>query len=1851
MAILHAGPPSGSAASPAELSPPRTPGLFVATVLPATAVSAALPVALLPPRALAHHLRGRGCSAPTGAGDAQLIVSTETALELLAVDGLTESLVSVERVPVFGRVRALARMRLNGAAGVDVLLVLVERSKISFVQWDERAGGLACVGSVFLFGMVTAGAMSPGVRKDARLLVVHPRRKIAAVATLESRVSVFPVMFLSDCVSAGKVASMSVDGVVLSMAFLEDEDGTDGGGGAAARSILIALVQQESRQFIAVFAVGAHQDAGGGGGLSIAMLASMSTCAARSEDIAVERIQSKLTGAKPKPPRAASSVAAVPGKPYLFVVCLDGRLVVADARAIVCDMAGPPPTGSRRTSLMRPSGSSRRSSGQSSRAGGDGEGRGPNVPSQQAAEAAGDIVMEDAVEEEAATASGDQHVGTHDGRSPEGGQDEGRMETEEWSASGPSGSVSGNPSAPSDLASASHFESAAAGSAGALSSCPDGTVSSAVDDDAEEPEALQTQVQGDEDQGAGPSYGGEEDAPMAVVVGQSNDEGVVESPQHDGDDAVIAFSSNNVGVRSAASCGDPEALSIQQQKPGDAMPSRSASLSGLETYVSYLYMPPHFVLDVGDSEEGYVGAISFAGSHFHSNAGDEEANSGSGLYVLMESGRIYALRWQSTMRSGRVPCFVIPRSGDMLADVTAGSRPSPFFSVELVGDIGSSCAVAALAGNLLYASNDGADGALRFVHLPARTSALFKLSIRQRFLNMAPISDFALLSLSSQPEGRRRRLGRPAVEDRQFVHTVDSGSGLLKKRKASSGKPSFDTQATPADDLLESDDDVDSEDVTAIEAQLIVCSGIGEFGTLRALRPGAAVSVFSTSGQAFPGCNGMWSLRASRRSEHHGFLVMTFAETTGVYCLVPSRVSNSRNKHEVSSQAIAQLWDGSEASKFLLGCRTIASGLLVDGVLAQVHRNGVRLVQLKKLINKQEARPTLSAGADGFIAESLAECTCDWDAPSGSFITAGCVHFGHIVIAVRDASGSAPRLCHLRKDDDLSQGLKAKIVSTVSLNVEVSSLAIPTWVDDYAGENLSTSNGPLDVVVVTTYAPAVELRSLSTSLRLVSSHAIETWPGNVINDMFGSSFGTTTQSSRVKVSELGAEAAAPIAESVCGLELGHRKMIVVGLRDGFVLTFIVSSRERRVLCESAQVSSPEIGPRSNLVHLHLLSRRRLGRKPVRVCTAALSNESAVLAECERPWAGTMTRHSINWTPLQFPETGAAAAACFAGAERCLAFVSADGALHIGAVKRLIPVTVSTVRVGATPRRVCSLACTERNYVAVATSSDDVALTNEKDSAHKPAQNVLRKSLARYDGLLEPMPLSHERRGLSAVSDVRVYDMNSRSLVCRSSLLEHELVHVLLSWRTFLVVGTSLDLRRSTDVNDGKCSRGRLLLISLTVESSSPQLEECCQVILPGAVLAGTVNSADDCIVISSNERIYVFTVTPSGTGLFELARVSTRMLVVSLAMRRGLVCAADRKDSVVFYRVDVAAQRLIRCRGDYRKRVVSDVVLVDNHTAIAVDRLGHLFSLAYDVRDQVRLPESGLHLSSTNVPAHLFGEIQAAETSRDFDVMTEDESTGEDGTVAEGRDVLIMEDMNASEDDDDLEAMDAAVAEAEGSAGGSDIGTGHGQDGNATEQAPEEEDGGSGESDGGDEADEAQLHSNNQGLLMFHGPQPIQRHLVCDHAYGLGDVAVRTRNGTFMRREQQRLGAMKPGHPKRRASFWQSSESCVLSSTLSGAIFAAIPVNLQETFLLHKVSMALALHPSILGSSLGVSHEQHRSAYGEKMQGTLDGDLLRQFCALSRSEQEAVASSAGFVEANSAQAIVELIHSLWDRVL
>lgn len=1292
-----------------------------------------------------------------------------------------------------------------------------------------------------------------------------------------------------------------------------------------------------------------------------------------------------------------------------------------------------------------------------------------------------------------------------------------------------------------------------------------------------------------------------------------------------------------------------------------------------------------------------------------------DAADGAALYFATESGALFVLRAGEGAHAGAHTARV-PDSNSGFRRRNPAMRS---FYVEFLGDVGPASTLASLDDRLIHVANDGADGSLRRLHMPEtdvfRRAELnhimsdvrngagnelrrYGLEVRQEFLNLAPISDFVIVPPVKRASRREKR-SRAAGPDRRAISSglefgeqdqdVDMEVEITPHR--------LDLTAEPRRKVRQRESREPAEDKSAYshsvyggskESEIIACSGFGRHGSVRMIRPGAPVTIFASSGNTFPACNNIWPIRFTKDSKYDAGLLLTFAETTGILYSVPLTMPEQMQQRD-GVPAVAELVSGTRATNLRSDVRTITVGALEDGILAQVHEGGMRLLYLKSV--DEVPSQLQSAIKDGELTESICKRTLDWEPPDGGFISVGAIGAGCALVCVVRRGQQMPLLCLLKLyPGDFSKGIV--VVSTAVLDHELSSIVIPEWTTQTSQQDFACAASLPPMAVLGTYAPSVEVRVLGPTLEVVDRRATYPWSlnnsGSDSSDIIRNGTGDRPRSAVlvdeashkarnslfIRHSKSAVSRMTAIPESLCVLEVDGRKLLFVGLRDGSVICFSFASAGGS---DRTDIHTRYTGK------LLVDSHRKLGHRPVIVRSVIAALGPVVIGQTERPWVcASHGGGNLRWIPLAFTESRAVCGYSILGAERCFAMVGEDDALHICGLRRRSEVAVRSIHIGVTPRRVLALSQLE-NSILVATSK---VVTEESPEPRGRGYMYQERSLDRE---LE--------------SELRIYNRRLRVQTGGITLLPGEQVHVMFSWLGFIIVGTSCNIKADKSSGVGKiCERGRLLLYTVdskTGEASSSstatgctKLTLCSEVVLPGAVLSGAGHPTARVFVISCNDEVIVFGVPRSRSALVEIARTTVRALVVCISICEDVICVVDRKDSVGFFSLESGSGKLVRDRCDHRRRIVSDAVLVDRTLAVAVDRRGGIFSIGYDDGDSpkhspINWPDGhGVHMLIDHSDS-----LALAEQSASGAVQNQGGDQALPADLGEEYDVIHPESASENTIDSNDQAQDVIVSvEGDPNSGGGDVIVGN-------EGAMSQDESASGattnnaESGGMADTQDAGTNTANptastdDGVLAIEQPNVpvittafanimnqatpsptsqnsaicVPRNLACHHSFNMGDTALRIRLDTFCRSEKiaelderkvESLSQCKPDQEQ----FFREASAAVFCGTLGGAVVAAVPMSASMYALLGQVETELSNHADIVDFALGSSHKKLRGAYGDaydsKKKGTIDGDLLNYFGTLSRVAQLGIAERVGCPGEQGVLHIEGAIRDLFDRV-
>lgn len=428
--------------------------------------------------------------------------------------------------------------------------------------------------------------------------------------------------------------------------------------------------------------------------------------------------------------------------------------------------------------------------------------------------------------------------------------------------------------------------------------------------------------------------------------------------------------------------------------------------------------------------------------------------------------------------------------------------------------------------------------------------------------------------------------------------------------------------------------------------QMFVSCGVAPEGSLRIIRNGINVEKLLRTAPIYQGVTGIWTMKMKLTDSYHSFLVLSFVEETRVLSVGLS------------------FTDVTDSVGFQPDVCTLASGLVSDGLLIQIHQNAVRL-----------CLPTKTAHPEG-IPLSLPVCT-SWLSRSTS-ISMGAVGKHFIVV-----STSNPCVLVILGVRLLSAyNYEIFELQHLSLQNEVSCISIPQKyfehkdssainMDICQAANLPSGVHIESTFVIGTHKPSVEVLSLlpDCGLRIIASGTI-----SLTNTVETAISGCIPQDVR--------------------LVLVDRLYILSGLRNGMLLRFEwpmaswvlsnelfhprsfmgqYSTKAHRAVSNMKTSNSFNTQmPSLNLVgdveesrptNLQLIATRQIGITPVFLAPLSDALDTDIIALSDRPWLLQTARHSISYTSISFQPSTHVTAVCSAECPNGVLFV-AENSLHL-----------------------------------------------------------------------------------------------------------------------------------------------------------------------------------------------------------------------------------------------------------------------------------------------------------------------------------------------------------------------------------------------------------------------------------------------------------------------------------------------------------------------------------------------------------------------------------------------------------
>ncbi|CBI29964.3 unnamed protein product, partial [Vitis vinifera] len=725
--------------------------------------------------------------------------------------------------------------------------------------------------------------------------------------------------------------------------------------------------------------------------------------------------------------------------------------------------------------------------------------------------------------------------------------------------------------------------------------------------------------------------------------------------------------------------------------------------------------------------------------------------------------------------------------------------------------------------------------------------------------------------------------------------------------------------------------------------QMFACCGVTPEGSLRIIRSGISVEKLLRTAPIYQGITGTWTVKMKVIDSYHSFLVLSFVEETRVLSVGLS------------------FTDVTDSVGFQPDVSTLACGVVDDGLLVQIHKNGVKL-----------CLPTTVAHPEGI---PLASPICTSWFPENISISLGAVGYNLIVVAT-----SSPCFLFILGVRSVSAyQYEIYEMQHVRLQNEVSCISIPhkhfdkkpstflsNLVDNSSAAALLIGVNIGRIFVIGTHKPSVEILSFlpDEGLRILASGAI-----SLTNTLGTAVSGCVPQDAR--------------------LVLVDRFYVLSGLRNGMLLRFelpaasMVFSSELSSHSPSTNINSP--------VNLQLIAIRRIGITPVFLVPLSDSLEADIIALSDRPWLLQSARHSLSYTSISFQPSTHVTPVCSMECPMGILFV-AENSLHLVEMVHSKRLNVQKFYLGGTPRKVLyhsesRLLLVMRTELSQDTYSSDICcvdplsgsvLSSFKLELGETGKSmelvrvvneqvlVIGTSLSSGPAMMPSGEAESTKGRLIVLCLEHMQNSDSGSMTfcskAGSSSQRTSPFREIVGYAAEQLSGSSL----CSSPDDTSCDGVRL------EESEAWQLRLAYTATWPGMVLA-ICPYLDRYFLASAGNSFYVCGFpndNPQRVRRFAVGR--TRFMIMSLTAHFTRIAVGDCRDGVVFYSYHEDSRKLEQLYCDPEQRLVADCILMDVDTAVVSDRKGSIavLSCSNHLEDNAS-PECNLTLNCS----YYMGEI------------------------------------------------------------------------------------------------------------------------------------------------------------------------------------------------------------------------------------------------------------------------------------
>ncbi|KAF9978517.1 hypothetical protein BGZ73_001936 [Actinomortierella ambigua] len=686
---------------------------------------------------------------------------------------------------------------------------------------------------------------------------------------------------------------------------------------------------------------------------------------------------------------------------------------------------------------------------------------------------------------------------------------------------------------------------------------------------------------------------------------------------------------------------------------------------------------------------------------------------------------------------------------------------------------------------------------------------------------------------------------------------------------------------------------------------LYACSGMREEGRVLRIRTGIATEGSgSLSHPSLAGTVGLWGFARRDADEIDAFLVMSFVQSTKI-------MLNGEGE---------SLEDISEQSGFNLMRATIFAGRLCDGVIFQVHREGVVIV--------------------------WPDTGRSYTYESGEVVVAADVVAPGIIVlgTITEDHKSVLKFLRLQQGDQAGvlPSASLDVFSTISLREELTTICC--WSNTPRADTDSQGNAVTRYCCIGTLEPSLVVFEID------DRRVREVYRESLAQD----------QREHVTIPQSLAIVEAPVDPT---LNAGKRTFkLLVGLRDGTMLAYGWHPPTTNQPSSSTTTTTTTTTMAARMLSLPQLF--KIGILPVKFVSSS-SSGSSVLVLADRVWKAQMRSNrleidvvllngevshacSFRYAGPDSAESNGSQSSLSSSSSSCFAFLVNRQDLQLVTVGQHRAFNYdSLVSLGETPRRILDI--TSKKLMLVAT-------VGSKFPADESRLRLLDTEALTASAADEG---SDEQGDMAAAPySIPEFQLRKGEMVC--SMVEWRIPRANKADAVYICIGTAQFAKGSGGAGEksslGAPKSGRLVALSIKQNKKADRKDRRFEMELRWAMVMQAPVFAispflDKSLLVSVGSYLKLLALDLAKKTLVEKASYRERWPISHITSSEGYIFTGSRKESITMYEYVPSSgdhpAALLFLKSARRAKMISDCQALSNELVVASDMSGGVFGAGY----------------------------------------------------------------------------------------------------------------------------------------------------------------------------------------------------------------------------------------------------------------------------------------------------------------